>query len=350
MMSPANPAPFDTAIIIGRWQIFHLGHESMLRAALAAGTRVIVVVGSAHRSRNPRNPFTWQERQSMILSTLSEQDRARVQFLPVRDYYDDVRWNAAVRAGVRSHLADQPTGRITLVGFKKDHTSYYLDHFHDWAWTAVERAVDIDATALRNVYFEGHDPDARLEVLRPYVGASVLAYLQAWARLPAYGQRVAEHAAVVAYRQRWVAPFHLTADAVVQAGDRVLLVRRGGDIGHGLWAIPGGFVEPGERMYAAALRELHEETGFKTLASTLRAAFRGSVVFDHPERSPRGRIITHAHYFNLGSIILPEVRGADDAMEARWVPIADLPSLEEQLFDDHAAVLGHFLPVGAWAE
>jgi bifunctional NMN adenylyltransferase/nudix hydrolase len=74
----------------------------------------------------------------------------------------------------------------------------------------------------------------------------------------------------------------------------------------------------------------------------MQAAFKGSVVFDHPARSPRGRIITHAFHFNLGNIMLPEVKGADDAMEARWVSIDDLPGMEDQLFDDHAAVLDRF--------
>jgi bifunctional NMN adenylyltransferase/nudix hydrolase len=334
-----------TALIIGRWQIFHKGHETLLNAALASAPRVIVVMGSAYRSRNPQNPFTWQERQAMIESTLSAENRARVQFLPVRDYFDDIRWNAAVREGVARLTDGAPANTITLVGYKKDSSSYYLDHFQGWTWKGVDREIDIDATALRNVYFEGADPDARMAVLQPYVSAPVLAYLQAWARLPAFAERVTEHAAVLTYRKRWAAPFHLTADAVMQASGHVLLVQRGGDIGHGLWALPGGFVEPGERMYTAALRELQEETGFKSLASTMQAAFQGSVVFDHPGRSPRGRIITHAHHFNLGHIALPEVKGADDAMDARWVPIADLPGMESQLFDDHAAVLDRFVGV-----
>ncbi|QDL55784.1 NUDIX domain-containing protein [Rhodoferax aquaticus] len=342
-MTETKPTTSGTALIIGRWQIFHKGHETLLKAALATAPKVIVVIGSAFRSRNPQNPFTWQERQAMVESILSAEDKARVQYLPVRDYYDDTRWNAAVREGVQR--ITQCTQPITLVGFKKDSSSYYLDNFHGWAWKGVDREIEIDATALRNVYFEGADPDARLSVLQPYISPQVLAYLQAWARLPAFAERMSEHAAVAAYRKRWAAPFHLTADAVVQASGKVLLVRRGGDIGHGLWALPGGFVEPGERMYAAALRELQEETGFKTLAPTMQAAFQGSVVFDHPGRSPRGRIITHAHHFNLGNIALPEVKGADDAMEASWVPIANLPAMEDQLFDDHAAVLDRFLGV-----
>lgn len=341
-MTEQTTQPAGTAIIIGRWQIFHKGHQTLLRAALDTAPQVIVVIGSAYRSRNPQNPFTWQERQQMVLSTLSKEEQARVRFLPVRDYYDDARWNAAVREGVKELTQDGPNRHITLVGFKKDHSSYYLDNFYGWTWKDVESEIDIGATSLRNVYFEGVDPDARLEVMKPFVSTEVLAYLQAWARLPAYAERVAEHLAVANYRKRWVAPFHLTADAVVQANDMVLLVRRGGDIGHGLWALPGGFVEPGERVYTAALRELEEETGLKLLDSTMQAAFQRSVVFDHPGRSPRGRIITHAHYFNLGHLSLPEVRGADDAMEACWIPIAALPGMEEQFFDDHALVLERF--------
>lgn len=341
-MNQNNPPQAGTALIVGRWQIFHKGHETLLRTALSMAQHVIVVIGSAYRSRNPHNPFTWQERQSMILSTLSECDRTRVLFLPVRDYYDDMRWNAAVRNGVKQLRPEAPTNGITLVGFKKDHTSYYLDNFHHWAWKEVTQDIEIDATALRNVFFEGSDPDARLEVMRPYVSTPVIAYLQAWARLAAYGERVKEHAAVMAYRKRWAAPFHLTTDAVVQASGHVLLVRRSGDIGHGLWALPGGFVDPDERIYTAALRELHEETGLNPLKSTMQAAFKCSVVFDHPGRSPRGRIITHACHFDLGNINLPEVKGADDAQDARWIPLENLAGMEDQLFDDHAAVLDHF--------
>jgi bifunctional NMN adenylyltransferase/nudix hydrolase len=123
----------------------------------------------------------------------------------------------------------------------------------------------------------------------------------------------------------------------------VLLIKRGGDIGHGLWACPGGFLEPRERFYEAALRELEEETGFGSLPGRMRAALRGQACFDHPGRSARGRIVTMAYHFDLGDARLPEVEGRDDAARARWIPVAELPALEEQLFEDHACILDHFL-------
>jgi bifunctional NMN adenylyltransferase/nudix hydrolase len=342
---PATPTPAQAGItvIVGRWQLFHKGHETLLNAALALAGQVIVVVGSAFRARDVRNPFTWEERQAMIVATLSDTEKDRVRFFPVRDYYDDVRWNKAVREGIAQLVPENAP--ITLLGFKKDHTSYYLDHFPNWTFRTVAQEVDIHATALRAVFFEGVDPDARLAVLRPYLSAPVLSYLQAWSRLPEYAQRVAEQTLVAQYRKKWSGDVYLTADAVLVANGHVLLIRRGGEIGRGQWAIPGGFVDKDERFYGAAVRELHEETGFKTLDSTMRQALKASEIFDHPLRSARGRLITCAFFFDLGAIRLPEIKGSDDAMEARWVPLVDLLKLEDQLFEDHIAILDRFVGV-----
>lgn len=338
--SNSIPAKDTAAVIIGRWQIFHKGHETLLRAALVSAEHVIVVIGSAYCARDVRNPFNWQERETMIRSSLTSDELTRVKFLKIRDFYNDEHWNAAVLDGVHQLTG---AGATTLVGFMKDHTGYYQSNFPAWSRQEVCQAVDIDATSLRQVFFEGKDPDARIEVLRPYVSTPVLNYLQAWACLPVYGERVKEHLAVAAYRKRWNADVYLTADAVLCAAGHVLLVRRGGEIGHGLWAIPGGFLNPGERFYTGALRELQEETGFQTLESTMKAAFKGSQVFDHPARSARGRLITNAFFFDLGHVRLPEIKGADDALEAKWVPIDDLPNYESVLFEDHATILSAFL-------
>lgn len=329
------------AVVIGRFQILQRGHGTLLQAALALAPRVLVVIGSAFRARDAHNPFTWEERKQQFEAVLSAADRQRVEFLPVRDYFDDQRWGEAVRIGLE-RIAGRGA-KVTLVGFKKDRTSGYLDAFPGWLVHEVEPQVDISASDLRRVYFETANMSAALTVIGNYVETGVRDYLEAWAQLPAYRQCQAEHRAVAEYRAKYTAPFYLTSDSVVTARGHVLLIKRGGTIGHGLWALPGGFVEPWERFYPAAVRELAEETGYKPHPSHLRAALKSSAVFDHPARSPRGRIITNAFHFELGDVDLPDVVGSDDAKLAKWVPIAQLPSLESQLFEDHACILDHFV-------
>jgi bifunctional NMN adenylyltransferase/nudix hydrolase len=329
------------AVVIGRFQILQRGHGTLLQAALELAPRVLVVIGSAFRARDAHNPFTWEERKQQFEAVLSAADRQRVEFLPVRDYFDDQRWGDAVRAGLE-RIAGRGA-KVTLVGFKKDRTSGYLDAFSGWTVHEVEPQIDISASDLRRVYFETANISAALTVIGNYVEPGVRDYLEAWAQLPAHRQCQAEHRAVVEYREKYTAPFYLTADSIVTAREHVLLIKRGGTIGHGLWALPGGFVDPWERFYPAAVRELAEETSYKPHPSHLRAALKSSAVFDHPARSPRGRIITNAFHFELGDVDLPDVVGSDDAKLAKWMPIAQLPSLEAQLFEDHACILDHFV-------
>ncbi|MDR2881483.1 MAG: NUDIX domain-containing protein, partial [Azoarcus sp.] len=129
----------------------------------------------------------------------------------------------------------------------------------------------------------------------------------------------------------------------VTVAGHVLLVRRRHPPGKNLWAIPGGFLEGRERLLQGAIRELKEETGLAVTDAELAKACRAVAVFDHPDRSQRGRVITHAHWFDLPLPALPPVAGADDAAEARWFPIAGLPGMETELFEDHFVILDGIL-------
>lgn len=218
----------------------------------------------------------------------------------------------------------------------------------------VRQEYPIDATSLRDVFFEGNDPDSRLAVPTPYVSPGVLAYLQAWSRLPVYAQRVAEHKAAKAYRTQWGPGPFLTADAVVTVTFddmlHVLLIQRAGegsDCGEGLFAVPGGFLDPGEQHYEAAVRELEEETGLKFLPSTMRHAYMKSVkMFDHPRRSARARLVTQAFHFDLGRHAhFPEVHLSKETLAVFWAPRHDLPQYAPHMLDDHDVILDHFVDV-----
>lgn len=340
------PTRFQAAVLIGRFQFFHDGHQALLERALASAPTVVVVLGAAFAARSTKNPFTWRERASMV--RLAAGDQAdRIRFLPVRDYPDDERWVSAVAKGVGELVPDALD--IVLIGHYKDATSYYLNHFPSYHVADVGLQGEVDSAALRRVLFSGASLPGVLAALEEHVPPPVLDFLHGWAQLPFLAALTADWQAIRAEREKWAGapytPFFVTADAVVRCAGHVLLVRRARNPGAGLLALPGGFVEPDERHVQAARRELIEETGLGVLQAALDRAYRGHQDFDHPQRSARGRTITHAHFFDLDADTLPSVSPGDDAAEVHWVPIDDLVSLESSLFEDHFTILDHFLKI-----
>ena len=338
---------YDTALYIGRFEPPHAGHMALLQRALDSAAQVIVVVGSAWQVRSPKNPFTWPEREAMLRAALSAADNARLQVLPVRDYYNQAVWVQAVRGAVAEHT--QAHARIALVGHFKDATSSYLEHFPGWDLIDLPRQGSIDATTIRDAYF-GATPATAAAALVPLaaqIPASTLAALSAFAQQPDYPVLQEEWRMLRSYRAAWAQapypPVFVTVDALLRCQNHVLLIRRAHAPGKGQLALPGGFIELRETLWQSCLRELAEETHCALPEATLRAALRQVSVFDHPERSQRGRTITHAHYFNLVDLPLPDVRADDDAAQVLWVPIAQLASMEEAFFEDHFHMLDHFL-------
>ena len=116
----------------------------------------------------------------------------------------------------------------------------------------------------------------------------------------------------------------VTADCVVigQEADgrrQVLLIRRGHEPYKDCWAFPGGFMEMDETLEQCALRELKEETGLTPTGDLIELKSFSTV-----DRDPRGRTITVAFLIETP---LTETKGQDDAAEARWFPLDDLPPL-----------------------
>ncbi len=129
--------------------------------------------------------------------------------------------------------------------------------------------------------------------------------------------------------QPWVA-----ADTVVVApgesgGWQVLLVRRKKPPFQGHWALPGGFVEPGERLEEAARRELWEETGLEPLH------MEQLHTFGDPGRDPRGWVISVVYLAILDG--RRPLRAGDDAASAAWFDLDALPPLAF----DHADILDY---------
>ncbi len=123
----------------------------------------------------------------------------------------------------------------------------------------------------------------------------------------------------------------LTADCIITLdGDprRIVLVRRRSPP-HG-WALPGGFVEWGETVEAAAIREMKEETGLDVIL------VRQFHTYSDPGRDPRGHTVTVVFIAEAAGTPV----GADDAAEARAFAPEEFPS---DIAFDHRAILDDYL-------
>ena len=117
----------------------------------------------------------------------------------------------------------------------------------------------------------------------------------------------------------YVAPA-LAIDAALLKGREILLIRRGQDPDKGKWALPGGFMEVGERAEDAGRRELLEETGLKGDVVDVLG------VWSDPKRDPRGHVVSFAFVMKVAGIVDVAVAG-DDAAEARWFPLDAPPDM-----------------------
>lgn len=106
----------------------------------------------------------------------------------------------------------------------------------------------------------------------------------------------------------------VAVDCIIEVGSGIVLIRRKyPPLG---WALPGGFVEEGESLPEACIREMKEETGLKV---TLATQF---FTYSDPARDPRQQIISTV-YIGYGD---ETPKGSDDALEARVFRMDQLPT------------------------
>ncbi|MDD2200160.1 MAG: NUDIX hydrolase [Bacteroidales bacterium] len=126
----------------------------------------------------------------------------------------------------------------------------------------------------------------------------------------------------MSYNYKYPRPM-LTVDALIFNKNRndlfILLIKRNNPPFKNMWALPGGFVDMDEDLINAVERECFEETGLRL------KGFRQLEAYGKPERDPRGRNIAIAHYIVLNEKLEP-IAG-DDAKDARWFLVNDLPEL-----------------------
>jgi bifunctional NMN adenylyltransferase/nudix hydrolase len=319
----------------------------IIKRATALTDNLVIITGSAAQPRTYKNPFTSQERARMIKTATAGLDMNITVVPNIDTIYNDQAWAVRVQKIVSDTIYDNKGPgqyKIGIIGHKKDDSSFYLDMFPQWGYEDVELIEFLSAVNIRDLYFKR---DVNMKFIQGVVPESTFDFLMQFKETAEYEQIIREREFVEKYKQQYASlpypPIFSTADAVVIQSGHVLMIKRRAEPGRGLWALPGGYVNANtdKSVEAAMLRELREETQIKVPAPVLKGSIVRSKVFDAIDRSPRGRIITHAFHIQLPDGELPRVKGSDDAEKARWVPIAEVRS--EDCFEDHYEILQHFV-------
>lgn len=341
---------YQLLVYIGRFQPFHNAHKRTIELASTKAKNVLVIIGSAYEPRTYKNPFTVPERHKMISETIKHSDKfdSKCTLLLERaeDYrYDDVRW----ANNIRSIVAQFGYKSVGLIGHNKDDSSFYLKLFPEWDLIDVEKVSTINATDIRSEYFreDAHSFKLDKSFYKHRTGKHVTKFLESFIDTPEFEYLAMERAHIVSYRNQYVnmqyEPIFVTADALVTtritSDTYILLITRKSEYGNGLLALPGGFVDANSdrTIQHAMLRELIEETGITTPRDVLERCVTKTQVFDHINRSARGRTITHVFHIELASMIFPKCTAGDDAADAKWYNIADLE--REHFFEDHYDII-----------
>ncbi|MCB1179894.1 MAG: bifunctional nicotinamide-nucleotide adenylyltransferase/Nudix hydroxylase [Leptospiraceae bacterium] len=334
---------YNLAVFIGRFQPPHIGHIKTIEYALEKADRLLLILGDYKSARSIKNPFFVEERKSMILGAIDPSLHDKIIVESVRNYpYNDNLWVVNIQRKVQ----ENSEGKICIVGNYKDSSSYYLNLFPQWDFITPPFVKGIHATDIREIFFsnikfeENQDIQANLH-------SSTVEYLKDFQTSENFNNLEEEFKYIEKYKSLWKdAPFpptFVTVDSVVIKSGHILIVKRRGNPGKGLYALPGGFLMHTETTKDGAVRELIEETGIKVHKMELKKLIKEEKVFDKPDRSVRGRTITHAFFIDLGSGELPKVKGSDDAEKAIWVPISDLYLNMENFFEDHFAIIEYFI-------
>lgn len=202
---------------------------------------------------------------------------------------------------------------------------------------AEDTTNGISSTAVREILFK--NPECHYSDVRDYITHVVFRYIKDNAL---YFQNENDYIekekeflkeyAVKKEKNHWGEP-SVTTDTVAYNGDKILLIRRGNYPYKNFWALPGGFFEKtDEDLNFGAQRELKEETGIDIDPKYFRQIKTYGHNFD-----PRMKIVDVAFSVRVSKKDMDKVKGLDDACDARWFQIDELPKLgfhHEQIIND----------------
>jgi nicotinamide-nucleotide adenylyltransferase len=113
----------QVGILVGRFQPVHIGHVQAIEFALENSNKLFIVVGSAEKSNQKRNPFTFEERKKMIELAINEKElQDNISIIPINDANNHTEWIASIKNTVGEYNLIFTNDELTEKLFKKNET------------------------------------------------------------------------------------------------------------------------------------------------------------------------------------------------------------------------------------
>lgn len=345
--------------MLGRFQGVTLGHEECVKTMTDECDIAFIGIGSSHQARDPRNPWTFEERREMWYRCLTTETLKNVYFFDQADLGNPVRWASAVEARMTRELwklgyeADKVD--IYLYGHRKDATSYYLDDFPSYILKNLPNVEGINASDFRENYFRYGDNKAWYESIRNIVSEGMIRFLQSFRKEEAYSQIKEE----ISRNDNWAEKYKdlpheaMFCDAipVIIQGNRVLLTKRSQYPGKGYWGLPEGRILEKEEPVEACLRIARDKTGINVSDSVLKRSLKNSWTRTDPYRVSRGRVFAFPSAFHLTPVPKgsnPEERRKSMALprvkkDSQYFTFDEVFQMRSQIYADHAIIIDQAL-------
>lgn len=349
-------------VVIGRFQILHKGHVSLIQEALDScqeGDHVLVLIGSSNKERSLKNPLSFEARNEIICNEfrgLTNLHTARL-----RDYdYNENLWTRnlhSIISQVAEPLFNNEYFIPVFTSSLKDNDASVRKTWSRGADFLISPPVTDSALALSSTEIRKLIANES-PVYQKLISSSMSAYLNSHPEVADF--LVKQTKFVEAYKKSWeVAPYPTTmiaTDAVVRdCKGNFLMIKRGGEMGNGSVALAGGFLEVGLTYEQNMTKELLEETGLdlKDVPHTIITSWH----CDSPLRAERGRIVTQVFLIQLEyelqtsgegfvelchrNLLVKELQAGDDAAGILIMSLEEVCS--SVLFNDHTGLIERVL-------
>lgn len=149
-----DPKPYETGVLLGRFQPVHIGHEDMINKAISLCRDVVVLIGSSQESGTAKNPLNYEQRKALIENIYGR--RVKVYPIPDIGIGNVAAWGEYVLETVKDCSGKKPD--LFISGKEERRQSWFEgDTGKDVAELIVPKTIDISASRLRELLVSGNE-------------------------------------------------------------------------------------------------------------------------------------------------------------------------------------------------